>query len=115
MKVHPLNLLIAVLAASLLSYGFWSLASRDTQDAIALGSFLSIAGALTCTVGLRYRDERVGQSVKLLGSLFFVGALLLNVFFALTNFSTTSYLIVSGLLFLLFLFLASTVYGAQQA
>jgi hypothetical protein len=41
--------------------------------------------------------------------------LLLNVFFAVTRFSTTVYVVVSGLVFLLFLFLANAVHGAEQA
>lgn len=115
MRAHPLNLLIAALAGALLAYGFWSIAGRDTQDAIAFGSFVFLASALACAVGLQYRDARAGQSVKLLGSLFFVVALLLNAFFALTQFSVTAYFVVTGLLFLLFLFLASTVHSAGQA
>jgi hypothetical protein len=115
LKANPLNLLIAILAGALLAYALWNLAGADTQGAIALGSFVFLASALACSAGLRYRDERAGRSVKLLGSVFFVVALLLNVFFAVTRFSTTVYVVVSGLVFLLFLFLANAVHGAEQA
>lgn len=115
MRIHPLNLLIAVLAAALLAYGLWSLAGEALRASIAIGSFVFLGSALACTVGFDLHDGRVGQSVKLLGWLFFLWGLALNLLFAFTGFSQATYFIACGLSFLLFLFFANAVYGAAQA
>jgi hypothetical protein len=114
MKVHPLNLLIAVLISALLAYGIWSLDANTLKGTTGVGSFVFLASTLACSIGLRFRDGRAGVSVKLLGSLFFVAAFVLNVVLVFTGATQAVYVIICGIAFLLFLLVANGVFSAAQ-
>ena len=115
MSFHAVNLLIAVLVSALLSWGISTLDANPLNGAIGIGSFVFFASSLACAVGLDYEDQRTGVSVKLVGWTAFIAALLLNLFFAITGYSATGYIITCGIAYLLFILVANATFSAAQS
>jgi hypothetical protein len=115
MKVDPVNLLVACLASALLAYGIWSLEANALKGFSGIGSFVFLACTSACSVGFRFHDARIGVSVKLLGSMFFVVALALNLLLIFIGASPATYAITCGIAFLAFVLFANGVFSAKQA
>jgi hypothetical protein len=81
MRVHPVSILIAVLASALLSWGLCSVDANTLKGVIGTGSFVFFASTLACAVGMDYADARAGVSVKLVSWIAFAAALFLNLLF----------------------------------
>ena len=114
MKAHPVNLLIAIAVSGLLTYGIFSLDSNVLKGAIGVGSFIFLASTLSTAIGLSFANARVGVNAKLVATIFFFVALILNLLFAFNTFSQTSYIITSGVTFLLYVLVANSICGAKQ-
>lgn len=114
MKIHAVNLLIAIAISALLTFGFISIDANILKGAIGLGSFIFFASTLSMVIGVSFGNPRVGVNVKLVSTIFFVVALCLNLAFAYISFTQTSYIITSGVVFFLYVLLANSVYGARQ-
>lgn len=115
MRIHALNIVIAVGISALLAYGLWQLGAGAIRGTVAVGGFAFLASTLTCAIALRYADARVGVSVRAVGWIFFVVALGLNLGFALAGASQPIYLITCGIAFLVFLLAANGVFSAAQS
>jgi hypothetical protein len=114
MKIHPVNLLVAVVISALLTYGFVSFDSNTMKVVIGIGSFITLAATLSIAMGVTFENVRGGVNIKIVSFVFFFGALILNLIFALTSFSQTSYIITSGITFLLYVVVANAIYGTKQ-
>jgi hypothetical protein len=114
MKVHIVNLLIAIVVSALLTYGVLSVDSNSLKGATGFGSFISFAITLALAIGVSFENPRVGVNVKLVSTIFFVVSLCINLLFAFVAFSQTSYVIAVGLMFSLFVLIANSIYGARQ-
>lgn len=114
MKVHAVNLFIAVVVSALLTYGIVSVEANTLKVLTGLGSFIFFASTLAVAIGVSFENPRVGVNVKLVAMLFFFGSLCFNLLFAFVSFSQTSYIIVSGLLFSFCVLIANSVRKAQQ-
>jgi hypothetical protein len=115
MRVHPLNLLIALMAAGLLTFGLASADANTIKGTLAVGSFLVLGSTLGAALGLECLDRRVGVNLRVLSGIFFGISLLLQLVFCFGGFSQTSYVIVNGIVFLGFVLAGSSLVGARQA
>lgn len=114
MKPHASHCLIAVAIAALLTYGLVNLDANAIKVAIGTGAFISLAGTLALAIGVSFDSPRTGTNLRVVASVFFMGALLLNGVFALAGFSQASYIITSGIFFLLFVLIANAIFTADQ-
>jgi hypothetical protein len=110
-----LNLLIALMAAGLLTFGLASADANTLKGTLAVGSLLVLGSTLGTAIGLECADRRIGVNLRVVASLFFAVGLLLQLAFCFGQFSQTSYVIVNGIVFLAFILAASSVAGARQA
>ena len=115
MRVHPLNLLIALMVAGLLTFGMASADANTIKGTLAVGSFLVLGSTLGAALGLECLNQRVGVNLRVLSSLFFGVGLVLQLVFCFGQFSQTSYVVVNGIVFLAFVLAGSSVTGARQA
>lgn len=113
MKINPVNVFIAVLLSAVISYGLWSL-DGVLRNYVAVGGFFFLATTLLFLLLGSYSSERRGLNLRVVSGVFFFVALMLNALFALINLSATLYIVVSAILFLVYLFLANTIYNARQ-
>jgi len=114
MRIHPLNLLIALLAAGLLTFGLASSDANSIKGTLAIGSFLILGSTLGTALGLEFANPRAGVNLRVVSGLFFTVGLVLQLVFCFAGFSQTSYVVVNGIVFLGFLLASSSVAGARQ-
>jgi hypothetical protein len=115
MRVHPLNLLIALMVAGLLTFGLASAGANTYQGTLVVGSFLMLGSTLGTALGLESLNRRIGVNLRVLASLFFGLGLVLQLVFCFGRFSQTSYVVVNGIAFLVFILASSAVLDARQA
>ena len=115
MKVNWFYSFIAICICALLSYGLYSLSRSTDNNIIALGSFLFMGIPLVLSMGLKSEEKRTTINLKVLSAVFFFIALIVNVIFALLgSFSIPLYIIVNGILTLLFVFVYHNIYKTKQ-
>lgn len=114
MKVHPVNLLAALVISGLLSFGLGSLDSNTMKATIGVGSFMFFAITLAMSIGFVFENARSGANVKVVSVVFFVAAILLNFVFGFFSLSQMSYIITSGIFFLLYVVIANAIFGTGQ-
>lgn len=114
MRVHPVNLLIATVIGALLTYGITSIDANAMKGTTAIGGFIFLAATLGTAIGVTFENGRAGVNLRVLSIVFFVAAFSLNMVFAMFSLSQTSYIIVSGICFLLFVLIANAVYSSRQ-
>ena len=114
MRIHAVNLLVAVVVSALLTYGISSLDSNSMKGVIGIGSFTFLVVTLVMSIGVIFENSRTGVNLKIVSIIFFVGSLFLNLIFAFIPFSQTSYIITCGIIFLMYVLIANGIYGAKQ-
>lgn len=113
MRPNAGNLLIALGISALMAYGFWAIGG-DLRTYVGVGGFTYLAGTLIPAIGINYELQRAGVNLRIVCGIFFVLGLAINGGFALLGSSTTAYILVSAISFLVYLFLGNVIYGARQ-
>jgi len=111
MKINLVPALIAFAIAALAGYGFFAWNGNETyQLLVAVGAglfiFITMGGAIAISQGGR---GTVGN-IRVLSIVFLILAIISNILFSIFALSTpTSYIIVNGILFLLYILITYTV------
>lgn len=113
MKINPVNFLIALLVSAILAYALWSFGG-DLKNYVAIGAFVFFAGTLVPMIGGSFELSRNGNNLRIASAVFFVLGLSINGLFSMIAFSATAYIVVSAIVFLLYVFLANAVYRVRQ-
>lgn len=112
MRIDAVNVLIALLVCALLTYGVTTLDANVIRLATGLGSFVFLGATLAVAIGVDSGNGRAGVNLKVVSWAFFVAGLLLNLAFALLATSATGYIICCGIVFLLYVLVARSVWAA---
>ena len=104
MKVNVFLTVIAVLAGALIGYFAFYVAEGDPNDVLC-GIFSSVCfvGTLVPAIGLSYSNERLGANTRILSVLFLMVFMVSHFCFAGWGVKMPYYLIVNGLLLLIYL------------
>ncbi|RZJ72356.1 MAG: hypothetical protein EOO45_11005 [Flavobacterium sp.] len=103
-----LNNVIAILSVgicALIAYGFYSFNDNPQKLMLSLGSFILLTATLLMTLAVRFDDYRTAVNARVVSMVFFSLAFVTNVVFSFFNFSSDSYIIINGIIFLLYLLL----------
>lgn len=111
-KTKSFQTVIASLISLLLAYGMSSFHRGNNHFMLFVGSFIFLSGTLITSIGLDFQNRKVNINIKVVGLISFIIALISNLIFTFLNFSNPSYIIINGLLFLVFLL---TVYSIQKS
>jgi len=115
MKVNPVFLLISLAISALAGYGFFSWNSGEAfQLLITIGAGILIFITLSGIIALQAAGGRgsVGN-IRALSIVFFIIAIISNIIFSFMILSTpTSYIIVNGILFLVYLLISYSIFRA---
>ncbi len=114
MKVHPVNMLIAIAIGALLTYGMTAIDANTMKFTIGVGGFIFMAATLGTAFGVTFENGRSGVNIRVVGTLFFLVAVALNFVYATLSLSQTSYIVASGILFLVFVLVANAIHGSRQ-
>ena len=113
MKANVVMILIALAIAALIAFGFYSANKGETYVwliTIASGimGFITLSGIFAVSF-----DTRGGTgNVRVVSILFFIGSLISNLIFSFAKFAFAPYIIINGILFLLFILVG---YGIIKA
>jgi hypothetical protein len=104
MKINPVMLIVSLSISALIAFGFYTANQGEVYLwLITIGSaflcFFSLSGSLAVSF-----DVRGGTgNYKIVSVLFFVIMLISNIIFSFLNFTLASYIIINGILFLLYI------------
>jgi hypothetical protein len=104
MKINPIMLIVSLFVSALIAFGFYT-ANRGEIYLwlITVGSavlcFFTLSGILAVSF-----DVRGGTgNYKIVSALFFIIMLISNIIFNFLNFTLAPYIIINGILFLLYI------------
>lgn len=113
MKIHPVNLPAALAISALIAYGLWSL-DGALKNFVAVGATAFLAGTLIPCIGIQYEPGRHAVNFRVVSGLFFVIGLLINSVFAFLGAGQAAYVVISAVVFLVYVTAANAIYGARQ-
>ena len=112
MKLDVLKGVIALGISALLAYACYTICDYGSlKMTIATGAFVALAIPSLLAMGLSPKQERRAVVLKTLSWSFFI---ITNGIFAFCKFSTPTFVIVNGLLILLFILIYSSIYKAKM-
>ena len=114
MKINFVQTIIAIALSLLISYGLYSFHNSENKMLLSAGSFVFLALTLIITIGASFELPRTTTNVKVVSGVFFAVALISNLIFTLIKFSVPSYLIINGILLLVFILIAYSINKAKQ-
>lgn len=114
MKTDPVKLIIALAISALLSFGLYQLCEVETQRIWVLCcSFLFLAVTSCFTLGCSLAS-RGSLMLKTFSGIFFLVGILFHLLYAVFVFNQTLFLITDGLLLLIYLLIAQSIYKSKQ-
>lgn len=115
MKVKVVPTIIALGISTLLAYALYNICHTEGKELLlAIGGGLCLFLTLATCLGVRFEQSRTSANVAVVGAVFFVLMLISNALFAYLQFETHTYVIVNGILLLLFLLIAYLIAKAKQ-
>ncbi len=114
MKINFVQTIIAIAASLLIAYGLYSFHDSKNKILLSAGSFVFLAIALVLSIGISFELPRTTTNVRVLSGLFFAMGLISNLIFSSINFSVPSYVIINGILLLVFISLVYAINKVKQ-
>lgn len=112
MKIKAIPLVIVLGISAIITYGLYSFCTSGNAILLAVfGGLMSLA-TLATAFGVTFRHQGKSVNIKVVSLVFFVLALISNIVFARCAFKIPTYIIVNGLLILIWLLV---VYGISKA
>jgi hypothetical protein len=95
------------------SYGLVSLGGT-LANYVAIGAFVFVTGTLTPIVAIEFEYVRSAVSLRTLSGVFFIVGVGVNLVFVTLFESAPAYIVISSSIFLMYLFIAYTIYQTRQ-
>jgi hypothetical protein len=114
MKVNFIKSVIALAISGLIAYGFYSFHNSENKMLLIFGTFLFTAITTLLAIGISFELPRTTVMVRTVSGIFFAVALLSNLIFSFTDFSKPLYIIVNGVLFLIYVLVSYSISKAKQ-
>jgi hypothetical protein len=114
MKINFVQTIIAVAISILISYGLYCFHVRENKMLLSTGSFIFLATTLWLTIAVSFEPPRTTTNIKIISGIFFAIALISNLIFTFINFSVPGYIIINGILLLVFILIAYSINEAKQ-
>ena len=115
MKINIIYSLIALAISALISYAFYSFYEGDNRLLITGGTFLMLTITLLMIFGLKIKNiQRTTIHIRTVSVIMFFISLIVNIVFAMTDFRAELYVIVCGVMMLLFLLVVYSLARTKQ-
>ena len=114
MKINFVPTIIAIVISLLVSYGLYSFHDSENKILLSAGSFVFFATSLVMAIGANFEHPRTTSNIRTVSGIFFTIALISNLIFTFLNFSVPSYIIINGILWLVFMLIAYSINKAKQ-
>lgn len=114
MKINFVQLLVGVAISTLISYGLYNFHDGENKILLSIGSFIFLSITLGLSIGASYEYPRTTTNVRVISGVFFLVGLISNLIFTFINFSEPSYIVINGILLLVFILVAYSIGKAKQ-
>ena len=114
MKINFVQTSIAIAISLLIAYSLYSFHDSENKLILSAGSFVFLSATLIMSIGATFEFPRTTTNVRAVSGIFFGIALLINLIFTFLNFFLPTYIVVNGVLFLIFILLAYSLNKAKQ-
>lgn len=115
MKFDFVKIIIAVAISILLAYACYEICDYEhIQGVITIGAFLTISIPLVLALGVSSQQERSSVMLKTLSWVFLLIEMVSNVVFVFFDFSIPVYIIVNGLILLIFALIYNSIYRTKM-
>jgi len=114
MKINFVQTIIAIAVSLLIAYGLYSFHDSENKILLSSGSFVFLSTTLVMSIGASFELPRTTTNVRVVSGIFFVITLISNLIFTFINFSVPSYIIINGILLLVFILIAYSINKAKQ-
>ncbi len=114
LKLNIAQFILSILVNALIGYAFFYFAKGN--NSILLGILTSIVLAISgsLTTAVNPENKKLSVNTKVLSSVFYFLLLIINLVFMFINFKPAVYLIVNGVVFLVYLILYVGIFQAKQ-
>ena len=113
MKINFFKVIITFLISLLLSYSLYNIQDNVNKTLLSFGSFILFISTLLVAICIDFDDKRKTTNLKILGGLFFLVFLSINIFFGIINFNISTYITLNGIILLLFLLVTYNLIKAK--
>lgn len=114
MKINFVQTIIAIAVSLLIAYGLYCFHDSENKILLSTGSFVVLAVTLIITIGASFELPRTTTNIRVVSGIFFAITLISNLIFLFINFSVPSYIIINGILLLVFILIAYSINKAKQ-
>ena len=115
MKLDLVKSLIAVAISALLAYACYEICDYEhVRWVIAAGAFVAIGAPMMLALGVSSQQERSSVMLKTLSWVFLLIEIVSNAIFVFLDFSIPVYIIVNGLILLMFLLIYNSIYRTKM-
>lgn len=115
MKIDIIKTIIAILFSWLVTYGIYEYSTaNEVRWLLTLVSGLLLTGLSIFSIGIRLEEWRSATSFCIVSAIFWCVVLVVNVLFAFFNFNVPFYIIVNGMILLIYLLTFNFMYKNQQ-
>jgi hypothetical protein len=116
MKVNLINSLIAAAMSALIAYGCYAICDyEEVQLLITIASFVQFLVLSIGTIAVSLPESRSTVMFRILSGVFFGVATISNIAFAFFDFNVPTYIILNGVILLIYLLSALGIARAKQA
>ena len=98
----------------LIVYGLYNFNGSENKILLSAGSLVFLATTLVMTIGTSFEIPRTTTNIRVVSGIFFAVALISNLIFTFINFSVPSYVIINGILVLVFILIIYSINKAKQ-
>ncbi len=114
MKLNLVPMIIVLAISSLISYGFYNFQSNSNKEIVSISSFLLLALTLVFTTSIKFDLPRTATNIKTTSVLFFVISIICNLIFSLISFSIPIYIIVNGIILMVYILILYSINREKQ-
>lgn len=114
MKLNIIPTIISIGISVLIAYGFYNFHNSLNKDVLTYGSFILSLITLICSLGINFETPRTTINIKTISIIFFVMFLISNFIFSYFDLSAPIYIIVNGILFMIFALIFNSIYKARE-
>lgn len=115
MKIDFIKTLIAVGISALLAYACYEICKFESvQWVITVGTFVTIVIPCVLSLGVSSKEERLAVMLKTLSSIILTVEIIANFIFVFFDFSVPVYVIINGLLLLVFALTYNSMYKSHK-
>jgi len=114
MKIDFIKTIIAIALSGLVAYGLFTFNTSPNKDLLTFGSLIFLITTLTFTIGVSFNLPRTTSLIRTVSVIFFIIALLVNIAFSFIDFKEATYIIVNGILFLIYGLISYSIGKAKQ-